>query len=137
MFVIDILAKARELGVLIQNNEIYKNLTEARAKSDNNAELQEKIAKFNLLRLDIDNEIMKPERDEDRLKKLNEDLQALYSEITESEEMVNFNKAKNEADQLLNKVYALLAASFNGEDPNTYDVESACSGDCGSCGGCH
>jgi cell fate (sporulation/competence/biofilm development) regulator YlbF (YheA/YmcA/DUF963 family) len=133
----DILNKARELGALIQNDSIYKELTAAREKTENDKVLQDKINEFNLIRLDIDNEIMKPERSDERLKSLNEKLQNLYSEITEAPAMVSFNKAKNEADGLLNKIYALLAAAFNGENPETFDVESACSGDCGSCGGCH
>jgi cell fate (sporulation/competence/biofilm development) regulator YlbF (YheA/YmcA/DUF963 family) len=56
----DILNKARELGALIQNDSIYKELTAAREKTENDKVLQDKINEFNLIRLDIDNEIMKP-----------------------------------------------------------------------------
>ena len=32
---------------------------------------------------------------------------------------------------------AILTAAVNGEDPDTYDPDAACTGDCCSCGGCH
>lgn len=133
----DILDRARELAKLIQEDEVYKKLISARTNSDNDEVLQNKIGKFNLLRLDIDNEIGKSDRDDERLKMLNSDLHKLYSEIMENENMKSFNDAKNDADMLLNKIYALLTAAFNGEDPDTFDLDSACSGNCSSCGGCH
>ena len=42
----DILNKARELGALIQNDSIYKELTAAREKTENDKVLQDKINEF-------------------------------------------------------------------------------------------
>ena len=55
----------------------------------------------------------------------------------ESENMVAFNKAKDVVDHMMNHVTAILTAAVNGEDPDTYDPDAACTGDCCSCGGCH
>ena len=79
----------------------------------------------------------KPEPDQNKINELNEQLMSIYTQVMESENMVAFNKAKDVVDHLMNHVTAILTAAVNGEDPDTYDPDAACTGDCCSCGGCH
>lgn len=133
----DIIEKAREFAAEIQNTEIYNNLIDARKKSDEDSALQEMIGKFNLIKLNIDNEIAKEAASQDKLKEYNTELQNIYNDIMRNENMVAFNDAKSNADKLISKINSLMIAAINGEDVFSFDVDASCSGNCSSCGGCN
>ena len=132
-----IIEMAREMGKVIQQSDEYKALMEARTASDNDEELQKQIGEFNLVRMKMEIESGKPEPDQNKINELNEQLMSIYTQVMESENMVAFNKAKDVVDHLMNHVTAILTAAVNGEDPDTYDPDAACTGDCCYCGGCH
>ncbi len=133
----DIITKAREFAAEIQNTEVYKDFLKAKEICDNNEELQGLIGKFNLIKLNIDNEIAKESIDNEKLKSYNTELQSVYDEIMRSEIMTAYNEANSKLTKLLGQFDALINAAVNGEDVFTFDVESACSGNCSSCGGCN
>ena len=54
-----------------------------------------------------------------------------------NENMIKLNESKAEFDTIINRVFAIVSNSANGEDPNTTDYKAACSGSCSSCSGCH
>ena len=132
-----IIEMAREMGKLIQQSDEYKALMDARTASDKDEELQAQIGEFNLVRMKLEIESGKPEPDQARISELNEQLMSIYTAVMESENMVAFNSAKDAIDHMMNHVTAILTAAVNGEDPETFDPEAACGGDCCSCGGCH
>lgn len=135
----DAIAKARELGKVIQGDERYKAYHAAKARNDNDEVLQAKIGEFNMKRVELNTEMSKPQKDEEKLSKYNEEIKALYDEIMQNENMIAFSQAKDEMDSLLNKVNMVITMSANGEDPETCPVEvpEGCSGSCSTCGGCH
>ncbi len=132
-----IIKQTRELGKLIQQDERYKAYVEARDKNDGDPALQQMISEFNILRSDLSNEMIKDDKDTEKLKQLDEDIKNLYSSIMESELMVAFNQAKAEMDSLLSQVNNIITMCANGEDPDTCSVSAGCTGSCESCGGCH
>lgn len=132
-----IIKQTRELGKLIQQDERYKAYVEARDRNDNDPALQQMISEFNILRSDLSNEMIKDDKDTEKLKQLDEDIKGLYNNIMESELMVSFNKAKEEMDSLLSQVNNIITMCANGEDPDTCSTSAGCTGSCESCGGCH
>ncbi len=128
---------AREMGKEIQTMPEYKRLMAAKEANDNDKELQDGIGKFNLKRLEMNNEMQKPERDDEKLQALNEELQKIYTEVMGNASMMEFNIAKQEMDEIMQKVNAILTMCVNGEDPETCEIPTGCSGSCSSCGGCH
>ena len=108
----DIIEMTRELGRALQNDE------------------------FNLKRMAISNEAQKEERDDETLRRLNDEFRAVYQKIMENEHMLRYNDAKNEFDALLQQMTGILSLCAEGEDPATCDA-SSCGGNCASCGGCH
>jgi len=76
-------------------------------------------------------------RDEDKVKELNEKIRAIYSKIMASPAMIEYNTAKAELDSLVGEVNTIISKCLEGEDPETIDPASACTGNCSSCGGCH
>jgi len=134
----DMIELARELGREIQKDQRFLDVQVARQQSDEDEGLQKAIGEFNLKRMSINNEAQKPERDEEKLQKLNDELRTVYAEIMQNGNMTGYNTAKSELDALVQRVTAIVTLCADGENPDTYDYDAAsCGGDCGSCGGCH
>ena len=130
----DIIEMTRALGKAIQQDERYIRLSLARDNNDNDEKLQEMIGKFNLKRVEVNQEAARP--DQAKLDQLNESIRTLYKEIMENPNMVEFNAAKEEIDSLMNFVNQILVLSVNGQDPDTVE-QSSCTGSCATCAGCH
>lgn len=133
----DVIEKARELGKLIQQEEAYIKLQEIQKKADADTELQDLIGEFNLKRIAINNEASKKEKDQEKMQALNQEMRAVYAKIMQNENMIAYNDAKETFDIIANRVIAIVNNSINGEDPETTDYSTGCSGSCSTCGGCH
>ena len=132
----DIIEMTRALGKAIQQDERYIRLSVARDNNDNDEKLQEMIGNFNLKRVEVNQEAARPDKDQAKLDALNESIRALYKEIMENPNMVEFNAAKEEIDSLMNFVNQILVLSVNGQEPDTVE-QSSCTGSCSTCAGCH
>ena len=133
----DVIAKARELGKAIQQDERFIRYAKARLANDDDKELQDAIGEFNIVRMELDREVNSDEKNDDKVKGLNEKLRKVYSSVMSSPAMVEYNTAKAALDTLVNEVNVIISKSIDGEDPDTCDTSSGCTGSCDSCGGCH
>lgn len=133
----DIISQTRELGKMIQQDERYKAYVAARDKNDNDPELQQLISEFNIMRSDLNNEMVKDDKDTEKLKELDENIKNLYNKIMASDLMIAFNEAKSAMDSLLSEINTIITMCANGEDPDTCSASQACTGSCETCGGCH
>ena len=132
----DIIQLTRALGAEIQKTEEFKRFMTAKEKNDNNEALQKQIGDFNLLKMQLDSEYEKEEKDEAKILELNEKIVALYNEIVSGESMTEYNEAYEAYRALTDKISNILLMCENGEDPETCEP-SSCTGNCSSCGGCH
>lgn len=132
----EILELARTLGQAIQQQECYKKIEQAKRANDANAQLQEEIGQFNLIRMSMDQALSAEQRDDEKIKNLNEQLKAAYEKVMQNQSMQAYNAAKTELDSLVQKINTIITYSANGADPMTVDVEG-CSGSCATCSGCH
>lgn len=132
----DIIELTRALGAAIQETEEYKRFMSAKEKNDNDEALQKQIGDFNLLKMQLDAEHEKEEKDEAKILELNEKIVALYNEIVSGESMTEYNAAYEAYRTLTDKISNILLMCENGEDPATCEP-SSCTGNCFSCGGCH
>ena len=132
----DIIELTRELGAAIQNTEEYKRFMAAKEKNDNDQQLQKQIGDFNILKMQLDAEHAKEEKDEAKILEINEKIVALYNLIIEGEAMKEYNAAFEAYRTLTDKISNILLMCENGEDPATCEP-SSCTGNCSSCGGCH
>ena len=134
----DIIAAARALGAAIQADERYKKVLEQRRINDADKELQELIGEFNMARMSVDNELGKEEgRDEEKIKEFNSTLRRLYGKIMCNDNMIEYNKAKEEFDAVMQRANAIIELCTEGEDPATGEPATGCTGSCATCGGCH
>lgn len=134
----DLIQMTRELCKALQQDERYLALQKAREASDKDMTLQNLIGEFNLKRMAINNEAAKDNRSEEKLQQYNTDLRHLYAEIMKNENMTAYNEAREDMDNLLKRINAIIAMCAEGDDPETADYhEENCSGSCSECSGCH
>ena len=133
----DIIAMARELGKEIQKDERYQRYVAAREANDNDQTLQDLIEKFNLKRVELSSAINSEDRDVDKLTQLDKELKDLYQDIMNNDNMLAFNAAKAELDDVVSFVNQIVMGSVNGENPDLIEKQVGCGGNCASCGRCH
>lgn len=132
----EVISKARLFAKELQREDCVVRYNMARQASEDDLPLQEQIGRFNLRRIELNNQLGKEEKNSERITELEGEIKSLYGEVMGNANMAAFNTAKQEVDKLMTYVNAILAAGINGEDPDGVD-ESACTGNCSSCGGCH
>ena len=133
----DIIKMARELGKAIQQDDKVIAYNLARQHNDSDEKLQELIGKFNLKRLELNNVLGKSDRDTDRIAQLDKEIKEIYAEVMNNPNMIAYNTTKQEVDRMMNFVTQILTGSVNGEDPDSIEEQTGCSGSCEGCSGCH
>lgn len=133
----DLIQMARELGAAIQQDERYLTFMEAHEANEKDNELNELIGKIQLVHMSYNHEASKEDKDEEKLKAYDTEFNTLYNEVMCNPNMRRYEKARDAVDELMKEITGILTLCVRGEDPMTCDPNaSACSGDCGSCGGC-
>lgn len=135
----NVIETARALGAALQQDERYAKFNEATKANDTDTNVQNKIGEFNMLRMQLNQEMQNPEKDAEKMTALDNDIKALYDEIMALPTMVAYNSAKEELDALLGSVNYIISMAANGEDPMTCPEQApqGCGGSCSSCSGCH
>ncbi len=136
----DLIAKARELGAMLQQDERYVALMEAQKASEADEGLNELIAKIQLIQMSFQHEAAKEDRNEQKLEAYDKEFGEIYAQIMANENMKAFETAKAEIDKLMNYINGIFALCLQGQDPATCDPEAEhhdCGGECSSCSGCH
>lgn len=133
---------ARALGKAVQADERYVEYNRAKEANDKDEELQDLIGEFNLIRQKVAMESDKPdgERNDEKVRELTAQMHEAYGKVMGNENMAFYTAAKQGMDKLMSEINTILTYSMEGADPETCPSEpptASCSGDCGSCGGCH
>lgn len=133
-----VLEAVRNLGEAIQSDERFLRYAKAKLANDGNAELQELIGKFNMIRMNLDEVMTDESRDEAKVQSLNEELRKVYLDIMSKDSMTEYNASKTALDSMLGDINSVIMQCVDGADPKTVEPEiHSCTGSCDSCGGCH
>lgn len=135
----DAILNFKEAAKALQNDERYLALVKARAANDEDEMLQNMIGEFNLARLELNTEMDKEDKNEQKINEMNGRVNHLYTEIMQHPGMVAYNKAKDEIEGFMEYVNAILNAAIDGRDPMEVEqpVAHNCADGCASCSGCH
>lgn len=132
-----IIEATRNLGVEIQKDERFIRYIKAKLANDNDETLQNQIGEFNTVRMNLDREMNNEKQDENKIRELNEKLREIYTAVMSSKTMLEYNTAKAELDAMINDINSIIMQCVDGEDPLTAEPQTACTGSCSTCGGCH
>ena len=134
----DIIEMTRELGKAIQADDRYIAYTLAKQANDDDEQLQNLINAFNLKRMQLQMEVGKADKDDDKIAELDEVIKTSYKSIMDNPKMKVYQAAKEGLDELLNQINTIISMSANGMDPDKINLDLAsCTGNCSTCGGCH
>ena len=132
----DIIEMTRELGKALQNDDRFIAYTLAKQANENDTELNKLIEEFEQMRSDLNTELCKEDKDTDRIKELDEGIKSRYKKIMENKNMIVFTGAQNALESLVNNMNQIITMCANGEDPETCQPSTGCTGSCSTCGGC-
>lgn len=133
----DIIEMTRALGKAIQSDDRYIAYCLAKQANDEDEQLQNLINAFNLKRMELQMEIGKPDKDNDKVQELNDLIKDTYQKIMSNPKMMVYNSTKSAMDELMNQINSIITMSANGVNPDEIDLDSlSCTGECSSCGGC-
>ena len=132
----ELVEKARELGVAIQDTDEFTAFIVAKTAADKSETLQDKLGQFNLKKLDLNRAIVADEKDAEKIAELNGEVKKLYEEIVSDPLMIAYSTTKDELDGVVRFILQIIQGSADGENP--YEIEEqSCGGDSSACGGCH
>ena len=127
----EIMELAASLGKKLRDDERLKRLEEAKNEYTSDTELQKKLLEYEVQQKAMQGEITKEEKDTVFIEIIQNRIDQLYREITESPAFVKLNEVQAEVNELMNAVNATITANITGETP------SSCTHNCATCGGCH
>lgn len=133
----DVMELTRELGKAIQQDDRYIAYTLAKKVNDEDAELQKDIERFTELRNQVSAAMTSENLDKDNLVELDKEMKEVYQKIMSNTNMVVFQSAQTNLENLITNIQQIISLCANGEDPETYQPQtSGCTGSCSTCGGC-
>ena len=135
----DVIAKARELGALLQQDERYVKLMEAQKANEEDTALNELIARIQLVQMSFQHEATKEDKNEQKLEAYDKEFGEIYTQIMANPNMQAYEAARKDIDDLMQYINAIFALCLQGEDPATCEPQEHhdCGGECSSCSGCH
>lgn len=135
----DAIVKFKEAAAAFQQDERYLKMEAARKANDEDTELQNMLAEFTEIRMNLNQEMNNADRDEAALADMNARINSLYNDIMGNEHMQAYNEAKQGIEGFMDYVNAILNAAIEGDNPMEVEepVQGGCgSGGCASCSGC-
>ncbi|MBR2086507.1 MAG: YlbF family regulator, partial [Oscillospiraceae bacterium] len=119
----DIIEMTRELGKAIQADDRYIAYTLAKQANDDDEQLQNLINAFNLKRMQLQMEVGKADKDDDKIAELDEVIKTSYKSIMDNPKMKVYQAAKEGLDELLNQINTIISMSANGMDPDQINLD--------------
>ena len=132
----DIMEMTRALGKTLQQDDRYIAYNLAKQVNDEDKELNADVDKFSDLRLQLTNAMSAEDKDTELIKQLDEDIKSTYKKIMSNKNMIVFQAAQKALEDLVSNINQIISMCANGEDPETCQPSSGCSGSCATCGGC-
>lgn len=128
MEAMDIFAKVRELGEMIQESEQMKAMKTAELVQEQDEDAKKYLKEFELNRLNLARDMQSGKLSrEDAVKQNNEAFEKLCEQAPA---VKNYLDKKQEFDAMVSQINQILNYYITGMDPN-------CTHDCSTCGGCH
>lgn len=126
----EIIEKTKELGQLLKDSDQVIALSKAKADYDQNTEIQELMAQFNMHKMSIAALSKQENPDEERIADHEDKLRQVYDKIMESDVMSEYQLKSQAVEALVVQVNNIINFYISGEEPQS------CSGSCSTCGGC-
>ncbi len=125
----DIFTKARELGNMLTESELYERLSKARDAFDNDMEAREILFGYNECERRVQKLISEGGKDQQAFREANAALGEAVKKLEKNEVIKELINLESRFRNMTNQVINIIKATALGEE--------ACSGSCSDCSGCH
>ena len=127
----EIFELAAELGKKLKEDVRLVRLEQARVAYEQDEKIAQLTAEYGAQQQALQTEGVKESPDEAVISALSSRIDALVTEITESEAYKLLEAAQDDVNRLMSSVNATINAQITGEEPG------GCTHNCATCGGCH
>ena len=127
----EIFELAAELGRKLKEDKRLVKLEQARIAYEQDARVGKLMTEYEVQQRAMQNEAVKEERSEELLRMIQDRIDALYTEITETETYRALEAAQNEVNDLMEMVNNTISFQITGKS------SEGCTHNCSTCGGCH
>ncbi len=124
-----VMEKANELGEVLKQDERFLVYQAKKEQHDNDLELKKMISEFNLTRMNLDSEMKKDDRDDEKVQSIQKTLEQQYKIIMDNKNMKEFMMAREDLEEIVNNIYGTINYHITGEQQGCDDSK------CESCGG--
>ena len=124
--------KTRELAAALKESEAYQNMKAAEDRAMASGEAAQTMAAFIEKRGELQGMMQSENPDPMAMKRLSDELDALQDRLNMIDEVIELTQARNAFNSLIGQINQVLQFIVTGRMD-----DASCSGDCGSCGGCH
>ncbi|MBO5196462.1 MAG: YlbF family regulator [Clostridia bacterium] len=125
---VELIAKVGEMVRADERYVAFEKAAEAYAKDP---EIATALTEYNVQQAALAEAFGAEERDEALVSSIQNRINELYKQITESPVYVAYREAGEEYETFTKAFYGEIEYAITGQRP------SSCAGDCSSCGGCH
>lgn len=134
----DLETLTRELGKAIQQDERFIAMMQANSANETDEALGAMLDELRLIQMNFNREMGRDNPDNEKIEGYNQAFTSLYQQVTQNENMVKFQQAREELDALMKRLTGILSLCALGEDPDTCEpsVNGGCAGSCSECAGC-
>ncbi len=127
----EILAKARELGIMLAESGEFEMLKIAEERQLSDPEAQKLMMEYATKRDELANKASAPDVTKEEFENIKNEMHAEFEKMCQNENVKAYLDASNAFSNLINQVNSIIGYFVKGGD------EGGCSGNCSSCGGCH
>lgn len=127
---VEIIEKAKELGLLLKDSEIVKDYIAAKTAYEQDRRIQELLGQFNIHKMSMSMLSKQENPDEERIAEHEKKLEEVYNEIMQSELMVDFQQKSEKVDAIVSNINSVINLYISGGSTG------GCTGSCSTCGGC-
>ncbi len=124
---------ARQLGMAIVESEVYKNMQTTEAAAMSNEEVSSAMARFLELKQLIGDEMQKQDADPILLSEYGKEMDEMQQKLNDMKVVEEMTASRQRFSEMMTQVNKILEFIITGEVAQG----GGCSGNCGSCGGCH
>ena len=127
----NVFEKAHELGAMIAESAELKKVNEAREAqtADNDAALA--LMNYNRKRDQLIKEASDPDISNERMQEIRNEMEREVDKLNNNKTIADFMEAMQAFNDMMDQINGIVASYINPSE------DGGCSGDCGSCSGCH
>lgn len=127
----NVFEKAHELGTMIAESDTFKRLNDAREAQSADGEASLVLMNYNRKREQLIKEAAEPGISNERMQEIRNEMEREVEKLNNNKSIAEFMEAMQEFNDMMEQVNAIVGSYINPAE------EGGCSGNCGSCGGCH